>query len=635
MPVLEFAPPCSPNGRRATGRSSARLEQPDEGSSNSTSFTSPRESPKVPKDARPYANENGHAMERDRRGKGEERDDEEAQADVSMDLATTQSQSQSQPGVRLDGRRRDGDLRTQASGSGWTLEVRDEPLDSDDDDDEGRSAASDQEDDEDDLPPLHVEVRLQPTSTVRYDLLRRLLHAHFDEEYETLLTHSEVHDWRDVAVLVQNVERVWIAECPLPTSAVPLSRVSLVFHIYQPPSTSSSTTTFTTSPNADEDGDADVPAASVLELPARSLDGVWDTLIYDGGVKEKLLGYIQATVLFGDANVDFNIVSWNRVVLLHGPPGTGKTSLCRSLAQKLAIRLSDRYDHGKLIEINSHSLFSKWFSESGKLVQRLFGQVTEMVDDESCFVVVLIDEVESLTAARAGAMSGKEPSDALRVVNALLTQLDKLKHRRNCLIMTTSNLSSAIDNAFVDRADIKQYIGLPPTAAVYWILQTCLNEIIRAGLIPHVNLADYKSIELHVSSGGFAPSHNGMGSSEAVEGTRENGYRDVDLPSSSPASSPSRPVLSRQERRDWDCSEKLLRLAEKCQGLSGRTLRRLPVLAHARHISLAHGATTSSGSASRSSRRKVPKLEVWLDAMDKCVDEEASEMDKVDAGGHP
>jgi hypothetical protein len=43
-----------------------------------------------------------------------------------------------------------------------------------------------------------------------------------------------------------------------------------------------------------------------------------------------------------------------------------------------------------LIEINSHSLFSKWFSESGKLVQRLFAAVTDMVEDESGFVVVLI-----------------------------------------------------------------------------------------------------------------------------------------------------------------------------------------------------------------------------------------------------
>lgn len=74
-----------------------------------------------------------------------------------------------------------------------------------------------------------------------------------------------------------------------------------------------------------------------------------------------------------------------------------------------------RYTSGKLVEINAHSLFSKWFSESGKLVQRLFSRVTELCDNESAFVVVLIDEVESLTAARAGAMSGREPSDALRV----------------------------------------------------------------------------------------------------------------------------------------------------------------------------------------------------------------------------
>lgn len=72
-----------------------------------------------------------------------------------------------------------------------------------------------------------------------------------------------------------------------------------------------------------------------------------------------------------------------------GPPGTGKTSLCKGLAQKLSITLSGRcgsflkkwqrsfhlftchsflsslrrYAYSQFVEINSHSLFSKWFSE--------------------------------------------------------------------------------------------------------------------------------------------------------------------------------------------------------------------------------------------------------------------------------
>ncbi|GAA6029000.1 hypothetical protein JCM8097_001545 [Rhodosporidiobolus ruineniae] len=596
MPVYEFPPP--PAG------SAARVPLSPSASTNIALTPSPHTAHGVKIDRHTIGSEVAQAQAQ-RAAVQEQEEDEtdqlDEEEDVSMDLARSQSQSQSQSQPQL---------QPHSQRANGAQEYRDEAEVEDDEEDEddevlrsrteregstgGRSSRrSSRSGNSDDLVPLHVEVRLRPTSTLRYDLLRQYLAQHLDSEYETLLTHSEVHDWREVGVLSQNVERVWIGECALPTSAVPLDAVSLHLHLYQPPS-SSRLTSFTTSPNADEDGDADVPAASVLDLPARSLEGVWDSLIYEGGVKEKLLGYIHSTVVFSDAMVDFNIVSWNRVVLLHGPPGTGKTSLCRALAQKLAIRLSDRYPTGKLIEINSHSLFSKWFSESGKLVQRLFGQVTDMVDDEGCFVVVLIDEVESLTAARAGAMSGKEPSDALRVVNALLTQLDKLKHRKNCLVMTTSNLSGAIDNAFIDRADIKQYIGLPPTAAVYWILQSCLNELMRAGLIPPITLQPYAALETFRAAGGMT---------QDMEGE--------------------------EDERSWRCSEELARLAEKCQGLSGRTLRRLPVLAHARHLS----ASFSALSLSSTSWRSGLGLEKWLQAMGKCVEEQGREMDRVMEGG--
>ena len=91
--------------------------------------------------------------------------------------------------------------------------------------------------------------------------------------------------------------------------------------------------------------------------------------------------------------------------------------------------------------------------------------------------------MESLTAARQSAVSGSEPSDAVRVVNALLTQLDSLRRYKNALVLTTSNLTGAIDTAFVDRADIKQYIGPPGIKARYEILGSCLQELARAGVV--------------------------------------------------------------------------------------------------------------------------------------------------------
>ena len=53
----------------------------------------------------------------------------------------------------------------------------------------------------------------------------------------------------------------------------------------------------------------------------------------------------------------------------------------------------------------------------------------------------------------------------------------------NVLIMATSNVTEAIDLAFVDRADIKQYIGPPPERGIYKILQSCILELYQVSVI--------------------------------------------------------------------------------------------------------------------------------------------------------
>ncbi|KAG9156561.1 hypothetical protein Leryth_006541 [Lithospermum erythrorhizon] len=134
-----------------------------------------------------------------------------------------------------------------------------------------------------------------------------------------------------------------------------------------------------------------------------------------------------------------------------------------------------------------------------------------------------------------------------QVVNALLTQLDKLKSAPNVIILTTSNITTAIDIAFVDRADIKAYVGPPTVHARYEILRSCLQELLRAGVISTCHSEDNNFM---------LPSFFGL----------KERLSTIEV---------SEPLAK------LDLCDQLLRAAESCEGLSGRSLRKLPFLAHA------------------------------------------------------
>ncbi len=350
-------------------------------------------------------------------------------------------------------------------------------------------------------------------------------------------------------------------------------------------------------------------------------------------LKPALLQYASSAMLFADAGVDAGLISCNHVILLHGPPGTGKTSLCKALAHKLSIRLGDRYPSAQLIEINAHSLFSRWFSESGKLVHRLFAHIREMVEDEDCLVMLLIDEVESLTAARKAAVSGSEPSDAVRVVNAVLTAIDSFRTKKNVLLLTTSNVSEAIDVAFVDRADvsgpcvlafappfshfrslwalgsrtpshlhthththtrtcaqIKALVGPPGRLARYDIIASCVRELVRVGLVAlspagatlgsarEASAAAALAEKQAPGSSSSSSSSSSSGSSEGRGGVGSAGATGATASGeggSGAGSAAAPPPV------DLATMASLWRTACASHGFSGRTLRKLPLAAHA------------------------------------------------------
>ncbi|KAG6802847.1 pachytene checkpoint protein 2 [Apis mellifera caucasica] len=378
---------------------------------------------------------------------------------------------------------------------------------------------------------LHVEICQNIDSTLSIEKIENLIYAEINT-LEDIILNTIIYG-KDLknCILQTHIDSIICTSSHGERSHMKIQNATLKFHVYRLTTESAATETM------ENDGE-DLAVSSHWILPTKEFHYLWESLYFDSSIKDYLLHFVETAMIFADHNVDTNIISWNKVVLLHGPPGTGKTSLCKALAQKIIIRLGKRFTHAEFIEINSHSLFSKWFSESGKLVMKLFNEVKNLLENSHALVCILIDEVESLAHARKSCSNGMEPTDSIRVVNALLTQLDQIKQYPNVLILTTSNLSEAIDLAFIDRADIKQYIGHPTHQAIYKIYTSCLKELMRTKLMESEEIYDLSYL-------------------------KRMGY---------------------EETSQTKNSLKLMELSQESLGFSGRILRKIPFLAHAFYL---------------------------------------------------
>lgn len=193
----------------------------------------------------------------------------------------------------------------------------------------------------------------------------------------------------------------------------------------------------------------------------------------------------------------------NPLILLHGPPGTGKTSLCLGLAQKISIRLSGTYNSTKLIQIKTSILLSKYFSESAKHVDEILSRISNMCEDEpGTFICVLIDEVESIASSREFSTKEGESHDSLRATNALLTGLDQIARYSNVVFLFTSNMCNALEPAFLDRCGLKEYVGPPSIEAKYEILRSVLEKLITCQVVqPKAEMPPYEEAIVQSTAG--------------------------------------------------------------------------------------------------------------------------------------
>jgi len=215
---------------------------------------------------------------------------------------------------------------------------------------------------------------------------------------------------------------------------------------------------------------------SLHVLPAEHHDRDWDAIVVPRQVKERLLAQALLTLAHG-RKLSMLAGLPHGLIVLAGPPGTGKTTMARGLAQVAALALA-REGATTLVEINPHAFPSDMLGESQRNVTRLLADTIPEIAARRPFTVVLIDEVESFAVRRSSASFEANPVDVHRATDAVLLGIDEIASTLpSVLFVTTTNFMEAVDEAFLSRADLVMRFALPDADTIAKILESALGEL--------------------------------------------------------------------------------------------------------------------------------------------------------------
>ena len=132
-------------------------------------------------------------------------------------------------------------------------------------------------------------------------------------------------------------------------------------------------------------------------------------------------------------------------VLLHGPPGTGKTRLARAVANE---------SEAQFFHIAGPEIMGSAYGESEKKLRELFEEAAKNAPS-----IIFIDEIDSI-APKRGQVTGEAEK---RLVAQLLTLLDGIEPRQNLVVIAATNRPEAIDEALrrPGRFDREIVVGVP------------------------------------------------------------------------------------------------------------------------------------------------------------------------------
>jgi transitional endoplasmic reticulum ATPase len=163
-------------------------------------------------------------------------------------------------------------------------------------------------------------------------------------------------------------------------------------------------------------------------------------------------------------------IDWNGI-LLHGPPGVGKTFIARAIAGEYGLNL---------IHVSTGDLVAGIVGQSARNIDKAFQTALQNLP-----TLLFFDEFDSVAQRR----DATPDQESRRTVNQLLTSLEAYRDERRLLVMAATNNVEHLDPAVIrpGRFDRHIRIDLPDAAARQEIFEAELDDRPTA---PDVDLAE-------------------------------------------------------------------------------------------------------------------------------------------------
>jgi transitional endoplasmic reticulum ATPase len=176
----------------------------------------------------------------------------------------------------------------------------------------------------------------------------------------------------------------------------------------------------------------------VAEVPSVSFDDIGGLEDAQQALEEAVEWPLACSDLFEDTATDPP-----SGVLLHGPPGTGKTMLAKAIAGESDVNF---------IHVDGGDIMDKYIGESEKAVKGIFERARQAAPS-----IVFLDEIDAVAGQRGNGVHEAYE----RVLSQLLTEIDGVSENDNLVLLGATNRKQAIDDALLRPGRLETHVEVP------------------------------------------------------------------------------------------------------------------------------------------------------------------------------